>query len=99
MLKNLTKLVLDASGAVNTVTEKVTAAIESLLTPALIIAATAGLLYAVYLGIVMAKAEEAGKRDEAKKRVINVVVALVTVVVLILLLKLFINLVRSGSLF
>ena len=99
MLKNLTKLVLDASGAVNTVTEKVTAAIESLLTPALIIAATAGLLYAVYLGIVMAKAEEAGKRDEAKKSVINVVVALLSVVLLILLLKLFIKLIRSGSLF
>lgn len=66
-------------------------AIADLLPPALIIVATAGSIYAVYLGVIMAKAEDQGKRDEAKKRVINAVLALVTIVVLILLLQIFVN--------
>ena len=66
-------------------------AIADLLPPALIIVATAGSIYAVYLGVIMAKAEDQGKRDEAKKRVINAVLALVVIVVLILLLNIFVN--------
>ena len=66
-------------------------AISDLLPPALIIVATAGSIYAVYLGVIMAKAEDQGKRDEAKKRVINAVLALVVIVVLILLLNIFVN--------
>ena len=65
-------------------------ALESLLTPILIIVATAGLIYAVVLGVNLARADSADKQQEAKKRMIYAIVGLVSIVVLILLLKLFV---------
>ena len=56
-----------------------------ILVPILIVLATAGVIYAIYLGVMMAKAEDEGKREEAKKRIINVVIAIAIVVVLIAL--------------
>ena len=41
--------------------------------------------------VLLAKAENADKREEAKKRVINVVIAIVVTVVLVLLMKLFVT--------
>ena len=55
------------------------------LIPILIVLATAGIIYAIYLGVMMAKAEDESKREEAKKRIINVVIAIAIVVVLIAL--------------
>jgi Na+-driven multidrug efflux pump len=66
-------------------------AIEAILWPLLILVATAGTIYAVILGVTMAKAETADKREEAKKRIINAVLALVITIVLILLFRLFIK--------
>lgn len=66
-------------------------AIELLLWPILILVSTAGTIYAVVLGVTMAKAETADKREEAKKRIINAVLALVITIVLILLLRLFVG--------
>lgn len=63
--------------------------IGSVLPYVLIVVATAGTIYAVVLGVNMAKADDAGKREEAKKRIVNFVIALVVTIVLILLLKLF----------
>lgn len=65
--------------------------LESILTPILIVVATAGCIYAVILGVNMARAESAEKREEAKKRVINAVIALAVIIVLILVLRLFID--------
>ncbi len=64
--------------------------IESVLWPILIVVATVGTIYAVYLGINMAKAEDSGKRDEAKKHIITVVTAMAITVVLILAINLII---------
>ena len=66
-------------------------AIEAVLWPLLILVSTAGTIYAVILGVTMAKAETADKREEAKKRIINAVLALVITIVLILLLRLFVG--------
>lgn len=66
----------------------IVSAIESVLWPVLIVVATVGSIYAIYLGINMAKAEDSSKRDEAKKHVINAVIAMVVTVVLILLIQL-----------
>ncbi len=63
-------------------------AIESVLWPILIVVATVGSIYAIYLGINMAKAEESGKRDEARKHLINAVIAMAVTVVMILLINL-----------
>ena len=62
--------------------------IENVLWPILIVVATIGTIYAIYLGINMAKAEETGKRDEAKKHIIAVVTAMAITVVLILAINL-----------
>jgi len=67
----------------------ITSFIRTLLPYVLIVVATAGTIYAVILGVNMAKAEDPSKREEAKKRIINFIIALAVTVVLILLLQLF----------
>ena len=63
-------------------------AIESVLWPILIVVATVGSIYAIYLGINMAKAEDSSKRDEARRHLINAVIAMAVTVVMILLINL-----------
>ena len=65
--------------------------LNDIIWPILVVLAAVGTIYAIYLGVVMAKAENAEKREEAKKRIINAVIAIVVVVVLVLLMKLFIQ--------
>lgn len=64
-------------------------AISMVLWPILIVVAAAGSIYAIVLGVNMARADSTEKREEAKKRVINVLVGMVIIVGLILLLQLF----------
>lgn len=63
--------------------------LKTLLPYVLIVVATAGTIYAVVLGVKMARAEDASARDEAKKRIINFIIALAVTIVLILGLQLF----------
>lgn len=65
--------------------------LNDILWPILIVLAAVGTIYAIWLGVLMAKAENAEKREESKKRIINAVIAIVVVVVLVLLLKLFVQ--------
>lgn len=65
-------------------------ALDSFLVPLLIIVATAGMIYAVVLGVNLARADSSDKQQEAKKRLVYAIVGLVSILVLILLLKLFI---------
>ena len=69
----------------------ITDAISAVLWPILIVVAAAGTIYAIVLGVNMARADSTEKREEAKKRVVNVLVGMVIIVGLILLLQLFIN--------
>ena len=57
--------------------------LQGLLQPALIVAVTAGFVYAVYLGVRLATAEDESKRREAKKHVIGFISAMVMVVFLL----------------
>lgn len=66
-------------------------AINEVLWPILIIVGAAGMIYGVVLGVNMARADSPDKREEAKKRLINVVVGLAIIIALILFFKLFIN--------
>ena len=66
------------------------AALNNILAPLLIIVATAGMIYAVVLGVNLARADSADKQQEAKKRLIYAIVGLVVIIVLIILLKLFV---------
>ena len=69
--------------------ERITKFIDSILWPILIVVAAAGTIYAVVLGVNMARADSTEKREEAKKRVINVLIGMAIIIVLILLMKLF----------
>ena len=59
--------------------------LNNIVFPILIVVATAGVIYAIYLGVMMAKAEDEGKREEAKRRIINVVIAIAITVVLMVI--------------
>ncbi len=66
-------------------------AVDTLLYPLLIVVGAFGMIYAVVIGVNMARADSTEKREEAKKRLINVVVGLAIIIALILFFKLFIN--------
>ena len=63
----------------------------AVLIPILILVGTAGMIYAIVLGVKLARAETTEQRDEAKKRLINAIIALVVMIALILLLQLFVS--------
>ena len=59
--------------------------LNNIVFPRLRVVAPAGVIYAIYLGVMMAKAEDEGKREEAKRRIINVVIAIAITVVLMVI--------------
>lgn len=65
--------------------------LNSVLVPILIFVGTAGMIYGIVLGVKLARAETTEARDEAKKRLINAIIALVVMIALILLLQLFVD--------
>ena len=60
-------------------------ALISIINPVLIVLAVAGILYAIVVGIKFMKAEDKSARDEAKQKLITVIVGIVVVIVLIAL--------------
>lgn len=58
--------------------------IMTILVPILAIVAAAGIIWAIVLGIQMARADSTEKREEAKKRLIGLVVGIAILVVLII---------------
>ena len=65
------------------------AAIKTVLWPMLIIVCAAGMIYAVILGVNMARADSTDKREEAKKRMINAIIGVVITMLMLILVKLF----------
>lgn len=70
---------------------RIVEAINSVLYPLLIVVGAAGMIYAIIIGVNMARADSTEKREEAKKRLINVIVGLAIIIGLILFFKLFIE--------
>ena len=62
--------------------------LEPLLYAIMAVAAAAGAIYAVVLGINLARAEDQSKRDEAKKRLITTIIAVAATIVLVLFFNL-----------
>ena len=56
---------------------------------AMALVGAAGAIYAIYMGIKMARAESAEMREENKKRLINIIVSIIAVVVLIVVFNVF----------
>lgn len=71
--------------------EPIVKVIDSAFWPVMIILASAGSIWIIILAVNLAKAETADKATEAKKRLINVVIALASIIVLIILLSFFIK--------
>ncbi len=70
---------------------KLITAVKNIIGPILIVIATVGIIYAIYLGVMLAKAESAEAREEAKKRIINVVIAIGITAALIFVMYLLAN--------
>lgn len=71
--------------------EQIVAAVYYVLVPLLVVVGAAGMIYAVVLGVQMARADSTEKREEMKKRLINVVIGLAVAIGLILFFVLFIE--------
>ena len=80
----------DASGNADLDTKAYTAASQVVGTIELVlwiivgVVGLAAVVYAVYLGFNLARASEQGKRDEAKKHLITVIIAIVVTLVLVI---------------
>ena len=62
---------------------KVTAAVENILVPILVIACSVGMVWAIVVGIKMMKADDKNKREEAKATLINIAISIVATAILI----------------
>ena len=60
-----------------------------ILIPVMIVVGVAGIFYSIYLGVNLAKADSADKRQEAKSRMVNAIIGFVVIFVLVLLMYLF----------
>ena len=60
-----------------------TDAIERIVNPILFLIATAGIIYAIVVGVKFVKADEKGERDEAKAKLISVIIGIVVTGLLI----------------
>ncbi len=60
-----------------------------ILIPIMVVVGVAGIFYSVYLGVQLAKADSADKRQEAKSRMVNAIIGFVVIFVLVLLMYLF----------
>ena len=58
--------------------------VEMLLWIILAVVGVAGIIYSIWLGIKLARAEDQSKRDEAKKHLITVVIAIAVTLVLVI---------------
>ncbi len=63
---------------------------------ALALVGAAGGIYAVYVGIKMARADSAEAREENKKRLVNIIVTIVVVIVLIIFFNTFLPMIISA---
>ena len=71
------------------VLEQVFGIISIVLWVALGIVGAVGAVYAIYLGFQLARADEQGKRDDAKKHLITVVIAIGVTIALVLIFNTF----------
>lgn len=62
---------------------KISNAIQTILAPILAVLAAAGVIWAIVLGVQMARADSTDKREEVKKRLIGLVIGIAILVVLV----------------
>ena len=57
----------------------------------MILIGVAGLIYLIIVGVKFAKAENADEKDQAKKKLINIAIALIVIIVALVIVLVFIN--------
>ena len=67
---------------------KLLTALNWILWVSLVLVGACGAVYAIYIGVKMARADSSEQREEAKKRLINVIVAIAVTIALILFFNL-----------
>ncbi len=70
---------------------------DVMIIPLLVLIGSAGLIYSIVLGVQYSKAENADKREEAKKRLVNAIIGFVVLLVLLVILRIFTNNAESIS--
>lgn len=72
-------------------------AVMSFINPVLIVAAVAGILYAIVVGVKFVKAEDKSQRDEARQKLITVIIGVVVTIVLVILFYWLANSIGPGK--
>lgn len=76
--------------------DTLTNAMSNVINPILILAATAGIIYAVVVGFKFVKADDKNAREEAKQKLITVIVGVVATIALIALFYWLAYAIRNG---
>ena len=72
----------------NPIIQPILEVLNAILWPAIAIVSSVGSIYCIILGVKIAKSDEQGSREKAKKDLINAVIGFVSIFVLIVVLKL-----------
>ena len=88
-LLDLTDKTSDATQGLSNIAKQIFNYAGYILIPVMIVVGVAGIFYSIYLGVNLAKADSADKRQEAKSRMVNAIIGFVVVFVLVLLMYLF----------
>ena len=78
-----------ASSGLNEIANTIFQYASYILIPIMVVVGVAGIFYSIYLGVQLAKADSADKRQEAKSRMVNAIIGFVVIFVLVLLMYLF----------
>lgn len=82
-MRGVSLLGADIQTGATEVANTVVSTVKSILIPVLAILGAAGMIWAIVLGVNMARADSTEKREEAKKRLISLIVGIVIMIVLI----------------
>jgi len=85
-LANIVSLLAETTNPFNDYTAKLLKLVTDLLTPIFAVLATVGIVWAIVLGVQYMKAESTDKKEEAKKRMINVIVGTAIMLVMVIIL-------------
>jgi len=77
--------------------ETLSTAVTKVLNPILIVACLVGIIYAIWVGITFAKAEDSNARKEAKQKLITVIVGVVAAIALVILFYWIADMLRKGD--
>ena len=91
MISLLNEVVSSWGGFIDSMT-----GLSTVLWVVLAIVGAIGSIYAIYLGVQLSRADEQGKRDDAKKHLITTVIAVGVTVVLILFFNIFLPMILSA---